>query len=112
MATNEDRGFDPDRLNGNLQKLTEAYKQNTRAQGRQRRVVVGLTVVLAVAAGVMAWTTWKQVLATREANEIQRQQVEATREANEIQRQALERQKANVQPPKPASRPPAERRVP
>ena len=54
-------------------KLLELYDRISRAQARQQRVVIGLTVVLAISTAVYTLITWQSVSAMREANEIQRQ---------------------------------------
>ena len=54
-------------------KLLDLYNRISESQARQQRVVIGLTVVLAISTALYTWITWQSVAAMREANEIQRQ---------------------------------------
>jgi len=54
-------------------KLLALYDRISRAQARQQKVVIGLTVVLALSTTIYTLITWQSVSAMREANEIQRQ---------------------------------------
>lgn len=53
--------------------LFSLYDRISRSQTRQHRIVIGLTVVLALSTIAYTVITWLSVSAMREANEIQRQ---------------------------------------
>jgi hypothetical protein len=53
--------------------LFSLYDRISRSQTRQQRIVIGLTVVLALSTIAYTWITWLSVSAMRDANEIQRQ---------------------------------------
>lgn len=54
-------------------RLLDLYNSISRSQGRQQKVVIALTIVLAASTIAYTWITWQSVSAMREANEIQRQ---------------------------------------
>ena len=54
-------------------KLLDLYDRISRSQARQQKVVIGLTVVLALSTTIYTLITWQSVSAMREANDIQRQ---------------------------------------
>ena len=54
-------------------KLLELYDRISRSQEQQQKVVIALTVALALSTVVYTWITWQSVSAMREANDIQRQ---------------------------------------
>lgn len=64
------------------EELSRVINQGLGAQGRQQRIVIALTIVIALSTVLYTWITY--------------QSVQAMREANQIQRQSLERQKADV----------------
>lgn len=49
------------------------YTQISQSQGQQRRVIIILSIVVAVSTAAYTWITWQSVVAVREANEIQKQ---------------------------------------
>ena len=54
-------------------KLLDLYNKISQSQGRQQKIVIALTVVLAISTVAYTWITWQSVSAMRDANEIQRQ---------------------------------------
>jgi hypothetical protein len=60
-------------LQDKTDKLLGLYDRISSAQGRQQKIVIGLTIVLAVSTALYTWITWQSVAAMREANEIQRE---------------------------------------
>ena len=58
--------------------LTE-YRTASVSQGRQQKVLVALSVVIALATVAYTWVTWKSVIAMREGNAIQQQLLEQSK---------------------------------
>jgi len=53
--------------------LISLYGKISHAQGRQQKILIVLSVVVAVSTAVYTLITWQSVAAMKEANEIQRQ---------------------------------------
>ncbi len=56
--------------------LISLYGKISHAQGRQQKILIVLSVVVAVSTAVYTLITWQSVAAMKEANEIQRQFLE------------------------------------
>ncbi|WP_434113091.1 hypothetical protein [Methylocaldum sp. GT1TLB] len=56
--------------------LISLYEKISNAQSRQQKILIALSIVVAVSTAVYTVITWQSVAAMREANEIQRQFLE------------------------------------
>lgn len=66
-------------------KLFDLYDSMSQSQARQQKVVIALTVVLAVSTIIYTGITWLSVSAMREANDIQRQLLQLQQAASSTQ---------------------------
>lgn len=57
-------------------KLITIYDEHEKSQGKQQKIIVALTVVIALSTAVYTWITWQSVSAMRESNSIQLQSLE------------------------------------
>ena len=63
-------------LQDKTNELMSLYGKISHAQGRQQKILITLSIVVAVSTAAYTWITWQSVTAMREANEIQRQFLE------------------------------------
>lgn len=66
-------------------KLLDLYDSMSQSQARQQKVVIALTIVLAVSTIIYTGITWLSVSAMREANDIQRQLLQLQQAASSTQ---------------------------
>jgi hypothetical protein len=63
-------------LQDKTNELMSLYEKISHTQGRQQKMLITLSIVVAVSTAAYTWITWQSVTAMREANEIQRQFLE------------------------------------